>query len=151
MRKGGPVCLPLYDQLVHRKNLSNVTHSVTLSSLPRQRGIAGVFLWAKPFDESEFPAAFDLEDFTVAQIFTLSEVYNLGCMNALGEGQMLVCAESGDIEIGDYIVTSSRPGIGMRQEDDVLRSYTIAEAREAVNWTEEESDERLISCKYLCG
>ncbi|WP_431688956.1 hypothetical protein [Hahella sp. NBU794] len=72
-------------------------------------------------------------------------------MNALGEGQMQVCAEGGDIEIGDYIVTSSRPGVGMRQEDDVLRSYTIAEAREAVNWKEEGSDERLISCKYLCG
>ncbi|ABC28310.1 hypothetical protein HCH_01450 [Hahella chejuensis KCTC 2396] len=119
-------------------------HEVRLSSKPRQRGKAGVYVSATAINPEHF-------DMTDDKFTELEDTYTAGIMNALGEGQILVCGESGDIEIGDYIVTSSRPGVGMRQEDDVLRSYTIAEAREAVNWTEEGSDERLISCKYLCG
>ncbi|MFZ4589330.1 MAG: hypothetical protein ACOYNG_10110, partial [Terrimicrobiaceae bacterium] len=54
-----------------------------------------------------------------------------GAANALGEGQINVCGESGDIEAGDLIVTSSVRGKGMRQADDVVRNYTVARAREA--------------------
>ncbi|ABC31241.1 hypothetical protein HCH_04541 [Hahella chejuensis KCTC 2396] len=134
----------VYGEVINRRDLSNVLHEVRLSLKPRQRGKAGVYVSATVIN----PEHFDMTDEAFAE---LEETYTAGIMNALGEGQILVCGESGDIEIGDYIVTSSRPGVGMRQEDDVLRSYTIAEAREAINWTEEGSDERLISCKYLCG
>jgi hypothetical protein len=47
-------------------------------------------------------------------------------VNAVGEGAIWVCNENGNLENGDYITTSSLPGYGMRQADDVLHNYTVA-------------------------
>jgi hypothetical protein len=58
-----------------------------------------------------------------------------GIVNALGEGRALVCSITGDIEAGDYITTSIVPGYGMRQDDDVLHSYTLGKATETVFWS----------------
>ena len=41
---------------------------------------------------------------------------------------------NGSIEAGDYITSSSIPGYGMRQADDILRNYTVAKAIEKVDW-----------------
>jgi hypothetical protein len=76
--------------------------------------------------------------------------YNLLVMNSLGEGGINVCGEGGDIQPGDLIVTSSTPGKGMRQADDVIRSCTVAKAREAVTFSNA-SDVKMVACIYLCG
>jgi hypothetical protein len=47
-------------------------------------------------------------------------------INAGGEGAMWVCDMNGNIENGDYIVSSDIPGYGMKQEDDIHRNYTVA-------------------------
>ena len=47
-------------------------------------------------------------------------------INSLGEGAIWVCDVNGAIENGDYITTSVIPGIGMRQDDDLLHNYTVA-------------------------
>jgi hypothetical protein len=49
-------------------------------------------------------------------------------VNSVGEGGILVCSVNGNIENGDYLVTSKIPGLAMKQDDDVLRSSTIAKA-----------------------
>jgi hypothetical protein len=71
-------------------------------------------------------------------------------MNSLGEGQVNVCGENGDIEIGDLIVTSSIRGKGMRQSDDIVRNYTVAKSREAVTFSSP-TEVKTIACIYLCG
>lgn len=71
--------------------------------------------------------------------------------NALGEGQVNVCKEGGDIEIGDYICSSSTPGKGMKQDDNIYRNYTVAKAREAVTWEKNDESIKQIACIYLCG
>jgi hypothetical protein len=71
-------------------------------------------------------------------------------MNALGEGQISVCGEGGDFEAGDYVTTSSMPGKGMRQADDVQRNYTVAKVREAVQF-DSPDQVKLVACIYLCG
>jgi hypothetical protein len=71
-------------------------------------------------------------------------------MNALGEGQINVCGENGNIEKGDLIVTSAIPGKGMRQSDDIVRSYTVAKARESVSFSST-SEVKMIACIYMCG
>ena len=71
-------------------------------------------------------------------------------INALGEGAINVCGEGGDIAAGDLIVTSSTPGKGMRQADDIVRSYTVAKAREAVTFSDP-SEVRTAACIFLCG
>jgi co-chaperonin GroES (HSP10) len=67
---------------------------------------------------------------------------------ALGDGHVLVCNEGGDIEVGDYICSSNTSGHGMKQDDDILHNYTVAKATEAVNWTSEGQNTKLISCTY---
>ncbi len=66
-----------------------------------------------------------------------------------GEGGILVCGEGGDIRNGDLICTSSVPGLGMRQEDDAVRSCTVAKATCDCVFDATGSS-RLIGCVYMC-
>jgi hypothetical protein len=68
---------------------------------------------------------------------------------AVGEGQMLVCPENGDIQNGDYICSSSEP-YGMKQPDDLMHSYTIAKATEDCIFQDGET-KKLISVVFHCG
>lgn len=47
-------------------------------------------------------------------------------VNSLGEGAIWISNFNGNIENGDYITTSDIPGVGMRQDDDILHNYTVA-------------------------
>ena len=69
---------------------------------------------------------------------------------SLGEGQVLVCKQNGPILNGDYICSSSREGIGMKQPDDILHSYTVAKATEDCLF---ENGERqcLVACTFHSG
>jgi hypothetical protein len=71
-------------------------------------------------------------------------------VNSVGEGQINVCGEGGDIQAGDLIVTSDIPGKGKRQNDDIIRAGTVAKARESVTFSGP-SDTSQIACVYLCG
>jgi hypothetical protein len=69
-------------------------------------------------------------------------------VNGVGEGCINVCGEGGDIAAGDLIVTSSMPGKGMRQADDVVHSYTVAKARESAVF-DDPGQVMQIACAYL--
>jgi hypothetical protein len=47
-------------------------------------------------------------------------------VNSLGEGGIWVTNKSGNFENGDYITSSSVPGYGQRQDDDLLHNYSVA-------------------------
>ena len=47
-------------------------------------------------------------------------------INSLGEGSIWVSDINGYLENGDYICSSSIPGLGMKQDDDLLHNYTVA-------------------------
>jgi len=47
-------------------------------------------------------------------------------VNYSGEGYIWVCNAGGNLEVGDYITTSSMSGIGIRQKDDSMMNYTVA-------------------------
>lgn len=75
---------------------------------------------------------------------------NIIAVNAVGEGQINVCGQGGDIQVGDFIVSSDMIGKGMKQSDDLLHSYTIAKARENVTFSS--PDEVIqIACIYVGG
>ena len=46
--------------------------------------------------------------------------------NSVGEGGIWVCNINGNLENGDYITSSSVPGYGELQDDDLLHNYTVA-------------------------
>jgi hypothetical protein len=71
-------------------------------------------------------------------------------MNALGDGQINVCGENGDIEVGDLIVTSNTPGKGMKQSDGFIQNFTVAKAREAVTFSSPDEVKQIV-CIYMCG
>ncbi len=73
---------------------------------------------------------------------------NLHNILTVGDGRILVTKEGGDIEVGDYLTTSSKEGHAMKQYDDLLHGYTVAKAQEPVRWGEEKSESKLIACTY---
>ena len=46
-------------------------------------------------------------------------------INSIGEGAIWVCDINGNLENGDYITSSVIPGVGMKQDDDLLHNYTV--------------------------
>lgn len=70
-------------------------------------------------------------------------------VNSVGEGCVLVCAEGGDLRNGDLIVSSSRPGIGMKAKDDVIRSCTVAKITcDCIFSDMDVTNEKLVGCIY---
>ena len=148
--------------IVRRSSLSNTIAENAMSSSPMQKSVIGVFVFEQPLDSEHPPAA--LTDRTLfastmgpprkgnpcAEFDNIAAVYKRIAFNALGEGQVNVCGEGGDILAGDYITTSSTPGKGMRQSTDVLHNYTVAKARESVTFSTPD-EVKLVACTYHCG
>lgn len=156
-------------QVMARKDISNTIFEVAPSTQTRQKGVVGVLAADGGPLSRNAPTAMvvaykqpaemqdDLGDIVyvdqneyVAEYDQYRDSHRLVIVNALGEGQINVCGEGGDIAPGDLIVTSSLPGKGMRQDDDVIRSYTVAKAREHVSFASP-TDVRQIACIYLAG
>lgn len=75
--------------------------------------------------------------------------YERVVVQSVGEGAIRVCDENGPIEAGDYITTSSRPGLGMCQkESSVHHNYTVARATCDCDFSA--AGEALIGCVYCC-
>lgn len=66
----------------------------------------------------------------------------------LGAGVVWVTNTNGNIEVGDYIQSSSIAGLGEKQDDDILHNYTVAKATEAVDWNKEAVKKKIIACTY---
>lgn len=129
----GDICVD--HAILERVDVSNVSAEYRVSTAPNQRGVIGVC--SEVFDEP--PIGWESVPAGARVIH----------VNALGEGLVNVCGEGGDIALGDLIVTSSRPGKGMRQADDLVRSTTVAKVREPVRFDGDEV--RQVACVYLCG
>ncbi len=143
-----------------RGGLSNTLFKVEYSSSPMQKSAVGVLATIiGVLADTTMPAAFILERYYDEQdvaVSIISPIYDevkdsyiRVAMNALGEGQINVCGEGGNIEAGDLITTSSIVGKGMKQPDDLVRNYTVARARESVTFIGDEI--KMIACIYLCG
>lgn len=154
-----------------KRNVSNTITTVSLSTIPNQKGTIGVLQdrYLFDLDNINIPSAFTndsikLDKYGDALYYayalnwyktndptaSLDKNVDRVAFNALGEGQINVCGENGDLSIGDLIVTSSIPGKGMKQADDIVRSYTVAKCREAVTFSSP-TEVKMVACIYLCG
>jgi len=144
-------------EVVKKQNVFDVITKVAKSSEANQKAVVGVY--AKDSADGHIPAVFrqykkeeggrSYYDMNSAYEYIYDTHKNIN-MNGIGEGLINVCGENGNIEIGDLIVTSSIAGKGMKQSDDLIRSYTVAKAREAVNFSSN-TEVQQIACIYLCG
>jgi hypothetical protein len=144
-------------QLVRRNGISSAITLIKTSTSANQKAALGVICAEQHPFENNIPAVymsgFDEETglpVPTAEYEIDKQTYNLVAVNALGEGQINVCGEGGNIEAGDLIVTSSLPGKGMKQSDDIVRAVTVAKARESVTFASP-TEVKQIACIYLCG
>ena len=86
-------------------------------------------------------------------------------INSLGEGGIWVSNIAGDLENGDYICSSNIPGYGMKQDDDILRNYTVAKITQDCTFELKSRDYdckevehdgivykvAFVGCTYHCG
>jgi len=83
-------------------------------------------------------------------------------VNSVGEGAICVSNTNGNIENGDLLQTSDLLGYAEKQDDDIIRSYTIGKATIDCNFEldspyyqshEIENGVRVafIACTYCCG
>lgn len=135
-------------ECIARKNVSNTIFRVANSSTANQaRAIGIVAVPTTDLTAESAPTALDVDSPDFPMLCSTCDVLGV---NAVGEGQINVCGEGGDIQAGDLIVTSSVPGKGMKQADDVVRSITVAKARESVTFASP-TEVKMIACIYLCG
>jgi hypothetical protein len=138
---------------------------VESSSAPNQSRILGVVSAVLPVQEdtpgilweavevqtdSEFGPISAMQLIPGYDLEQLQTTYKVVQVNAVGEGQINVCGEAGDIQAGDLIVASSTVGKGMKQSDNIVRSITVAKARESVSFSSP-TDVQMIACIYLGG
>jgi hypothetical protein len=150
-------------QLIYKDGISSTLFEVAPSSQPNQAAAIGVAsgvvpvvegtpaaLWISTTDQTEFGTVNTWSMQPGFDPAVMEATYKVVQVNALGEGQVNVCGENGDIAVGDLIVTSSTPGKGMKQADDIIRSYTVAKARQAVTFSDP-TDVQMIACIYVSG
>jgi hypothetical protein len=149
--------------IIASKGVSDSIAIIELSSRSNQAGPIGVYVGTS--SQIPVPLMITVEEATQGMdggpstttvqklnpIYeSLVETHNYVIINSIGEGSINVCGEAGTIELGDLIVTSSVPGKGMRQSDDIVRSITVAKARETVTF-DSPTQVKQIACIYMCG
>jgi hypothetical protein len=157
----GDICV---DTSIYLKpNVNDTLSFITLSNAPEMKGAIGVYTnmseattpnymeikVEKPYIEhgvTQYEVVTELDP----QYKTLLEENTLVLVNGVGEGLINVCGENGDIEIGDLIVTSSIPGKGMKQNDDIIKTTTVARSRESITFSSP-TEVKLVACIYLAG
>ena len=131
-----------------KAGLSQTVPEVLLSDSPKSKAIYGVFNQSDYLREDFVPAG--LAQLPEEEYMAMLGKTDLASINAVGEGQINVCSEGGDIEIGDFVCTSSRPGKGMRCDGNDMR-YVVARVLEPDSWEEDNDEVKQVACIYLCG
>ena len=136
-------------------SLSMAWPIVDITSTQKDKAVMGVYesLSSAPIDHELYTTSSK----TVGRVSGLNDNAPSINYNALGEGRILVTDTNGDIEVGDYICSSTRLGHGEKQDDDLLHNYTVAKATQPYTFASASIDSDLgyksimIACTYHCG
>lgn len=140
---------------IYKSSVSNTMPRVEITSTAESKKVFGVFTSSRElpdYDSSlsqpiEVPA---LRGLTETEYNALQSSDYRASANGLGEGQINVCDNNGDIEIGDFICTSATPGKGQLYTGSDMR-VVVAKAMEAVDWSTETESTKMIACIYMCS
>jgi len=142
---------------ISRKNWSNTLFEVAQSSQANQTSAVGVVALVNGPLSMFYPSALISDQVTenndpimLPLYDQIKGQYTLVAINAVGEGQVYVCGQNGNISNGDYICTSDTPGKGMKQTSNVLSNTTVAKARENVTFDFPEQIKQ-VACFYVSG
>lgn len=154
-------------ELISSSGVDDAICNTEISSLPKQKNVIGIFNSVADkivYDRMEcFVESIEIVDEDderdgkvkkekrkYKDLSRIKNKYLRVGLNSLGEGLVNVCGENGDLEAGDLITTSSMPGKGMKQDDDIIRNYTVAKCRENVTFSSPD-EVKMVACIYLCG
>jgi hypothetical protein len=146
-------------QCIARNSWSNAIFQVAPSTQANQAGARGVFVGElRPLSSVKPPVFIDHWEYVdnvgipvmTAQYDLIKDDYWFGSINSLGEGQIQVCGENGNIAVDTLIVASGTTGVGMAQSDGIVRGYTVAKAREAVSFSSPNAVQ-VVACIYVSG
>ena len=143
---------------VVKKDVSDTITKVNISSQANQKGVVGVFSGVGNLTPAALcyfkEASADSKEPNLPIVKPEYEYLlvdnDVITINSVGEGQINVCGEGGNIEVGDLIVTSSIAGKGMKQSDDLIRNITVAKSRENITFNSP-TEIKQIACIYLAG
>ena len=135
--------------IVNLIDINNTVPTVNVSAKTNDKAIYGVYCGSEIVS---IPSEDNTSNITVTNYY----------VNSLGEGGILVCNITGEIQNGDYITTCPIAGYGCLQADDLMHSYTVAKCTETINWANIPenvlcpSDGKmyksiLAACTYHCG
>ena len=107
---------------------------VALASQPNSRNVAGILIsCTEKSGDSPRSSLGPIAD-------SFGYVCQVAAVGDSRSGDLLgvsVCNLGGEVVAGDLLVTSSRPGYLMKQEDDIIRSSTVAKAMQPVNFSDD--------------
>jgi hypothetical protein len=115
------------------------------ASVGIDEAIPVVRLSAKPYDPTVFGDVSSVQDDKDNHVFCIGNIkFNRKKkdaetklrVNSVGEGSVLVCSANGPIRNGDLIVSSGVPGYGMKQDDDIIRSCTMAKSTQDCDFSD---------------
>ena len=106
---------------INNKELNNIGYVI---------GIGDSYQWKK---ESEIDLSGN---------YNTTEVKHINGVN--------ICNEGGNIEIGDFITSSSRPGFFKKQRDDIVKNYTAGKCMQNVTF-DKNGQAKNIYCIMMCG
>lgn len=141
--------------ILFRKGISDATSEVLISTQPNQSAI-GVYVSRQTISDGFYIASaiVDIDEkgnpIPSNAFLAMAGTHDVCGVNSVGEGLINVCGDNGNISKGDLIVTSSLPGKGMKQSDDIVRAVTVAKSRESVTFASP-TEVKQIACIYLCG
>ena len=150
-----------FEGLIDKPNINESLPVVELSKGRNDKRVFGVI------SDSE-DSNLDTRIYSVGAFvscFDKKEDDNRLIINSLGEGAIWVCNINGDLENGDYITSCEAPGLGMKQDDDLLHNYTVAKITQDCDFdldsnnydcVEFEFDGQIykkafVGCTYHCG
>jgi len=129
-------------EVLTKKDISNTLLRVEVVNSAKNKAVFGVINSVSEYE--------NYLDFDLTTWYNYQELYTGLHINSVGEGCINVCGINGDIEAGDLITSSNMTGKGMKQSDDIVRSYTVAKSTEDVKFDFPEQV-KMIACTYMCG
>ena len=135
-KKGSLLIATGNNKTSHNNDFGNgeVVYEVTTTDIKNDKRVLGVYLCEGKLGEEE-----------------------IILVNAVGNSFILVTDTNGNIELGDFLTSSSISGHAQKQTESMFMNYTIGKALQTVNWDEEEKDHeldykwKLITCSLHAG
>ena len=133
--------------------------NITLSTTAKDKRVFGVISdeedlsdGIRTFSQGNFVSTYEVSGSEIGRTF----------VNSIGEGGIWVSNYSGSLENGDYITTSPIPGLGMKQDDDLLHNYTVAKITQDCYFNDNTKyielefsgsiyRKQFVGCTYHCG